>query len=334
MKQAPYLKDGDIIELVAPSFGVTTEPYLSRNNEAIKQFKKHGFSLKEGECVHLESGLASSAPAEIRGKEIMNAFKSDASLILSVGGGETMNEILPHIDFEEIKRLEPKWFMGFSDNTNLTFTLATLSDLVTIYGPCAPQFFMKKWRLSELDAMRMLKGEKHFEGYDKYSITRQNPLKPLWTYRLTQKKTIVPYGYEAPFEGITLGGCLDCLLNICGTRFDKVKEYIEKHRDEKIIWFLEACDLSPLSIRRGLFELREAGWFGSASGFIMGRHLCRNDEIMGVNKYNAVTDMLSSLGKPILMDVDLGHIPPSMPILTGAKARVSYTDGNIIFDYE
>ncbi len=334
MKQAPYLKNGGTIELVAPSFGVTTEPYLSRNKEAIKQFEKRGFKIKEGTCVYLESGIAASAPAEMRGKEIMDAFESDASLILSVGGGETMNEILPYIDFEKIKSLPSKWFMGFSDNTNLTFTLATLSDLVTIYGPCAPQFFMKKWRLSELDAIRMLKGEKHFEGYPKYSITRQNPLKPLWTYRLSQKKTIVPYEYEAPFEGIMLGGCLDCLLNICGTRFDKVKEYIERHKEDSIIWFLEACDLSPLSIRRGLFELKEAGWFTSASGFIFGRHLCRDFELMGVNKYNAVTDMLSSLQKPILMDADLGHIPPSMPILTGAKAKASYLNGNIVIDYE
>ncbi len=334
MRQAPFLLKSDTIELVAPSFGVTTEPYLTRSNEAIKQLKKHGFKIKEGACVHLEEGVAASASAEKRGKEIMDAFKGEASLILSVGGGETMNEILPYIDFEEIKRLPPKWFMGFSDNTNLTFTLATLSDLVTIYGPCAPQFFMKKWRLSEFDAMRMLMSEKHFEGYPKYSITRQNPLKPLWTYRLSQPKIIVKNGYEEPFKGILLGGCLDCLLNICGTRFDKVKEFIDKHKEEKIIWFLEACDLSPLSLRRGLFELKEAGWFSSASGFLLGRHLCRDYEQMGVNKYNAVTDMLSSFSKPILMDIDLGHISPSMPILTGAKATVSLLDGNIIIDYE
>lgn len=334
MRQAPFLKAGDSIDLVAPSFGVTTEPYLSRNTEAIKQLKKRGFLVHEGGCIHLEEGVAASASGEKRAKEIMDAFHDESKLILSVGGGETMNEILPYIDFQEIKNLTPKWFMGFSDNTNLTFTLATLSDLITIYGPCSPQFFMKKWRLSELDALRLLKGGRHFEGYPKYSITKRNENHPLWTYRLTQKKVIVPYFYERPMDGILLGGCLDCLLNLCGTKYDHVKDFIEKHQSSGIIWFLEACDLSPLDIRRGLFQLKEAGWFKNCEGFLMGRHLCGDKEMLGVNKTNAALDMLSSFHKPILMDVDLGHISPSLPIKVGAKAKVSFLHNNLFIDYE
>ncbi len=334
MRQAPRLNTGDLIDLVAPSFGVTTEPYLTRNIAAIKQFKKRGFFIHEGSCVHLEEGVASSASGEKRGKEIMDAFRDDSKLVLSVGGGETMNEILPYIDFEEIKRLPPKWFMGFSDNTNLTFTLATLSDLITVYGPCSTQFFMKKWRLSELDALRLLEGEKHFKGYPKYSITRRNEAHPLWTYRLTQKKIITPAFYEKPMKGILLGGCLDCLLNLCGTKYDRVKEFVKTHKDDGIIWFLEACDLSPLDIRRGLFQLKEAGWFEHCSGFLMGRHLCGSNELFGVDKYSATLDMLSSFHQPILMDVDLGHISPSLPIKVGAKAKVRYLNENIFIDYE
>ena len=39
-----------------------------------------------------------------------------------------MCEILPYIDFEKIRNSEPKWFFGYSDNTNLIFLLATLCD--------------------------------------------------------------------------------------------------------------------------------------------------------------------------------------------------------------
>ncbi len=333
MKQAPFLKGNELIDLVAPSFGVTTEPYLSRNLEAIKKFQKMGFRVHEGECIHLEEGVASSSSPQKRAKEIMDAFHDDSSLILSVGGGELMNEILPFIDFEEIKGLPPKWFMGFSDNTNLTFTLATLSHLISIYGPCSPQFFSKKLRYAELDAMSLLKGKKHLEGYPKYSITPKNELHPPWTYRLTQKKIITPYFYTKPMEGVLLGGCLDCLVNLCGTRFDDVKDFAKCH-PEGVIWFLEACDLSPLAIRRALFELKEAGWFTFTKGFLMGRHLCGDNEVFGVNKINAALDILSSFNVPILMDIDLGHIPPSMPIKVGAKATVSFIEGNIVFDYQ
>ena len=68
--------------------------------------------------------------------------------------------------------------------------------------------------------------------------------------------------------------------------------------------------------------------------FLIGRPLCRDAEIFGVNKRNAVLDILSPLGVPVLLDVDLGHIAPSLPIKVGAKATVSLKEGNIVYDYE
>ena len=47
--------------------------------------------------------------------------------IISCGGGELMCEILRYVDFERIAQAKPKWFMGYSDNTNLTFLLTTRS---------------------------------------------------------------------------------------------------------------------------------------------------------------------------------------------------------------
>lgn len=333
MRKPPFLVAGDTISLVAPSFGAASEPYITRTVASIARLQKEGFRIEVGPNVYRADGIASSASPEERAKEIMDAFASDASLILSVGGGELMCDILPLLDFDAIRRMPPKWFMGFSDNANLTFTLATLADTMAIYGPCAGQFFRKEFRYSENDAMAMLRGETHFEGYPKYSITKTNPLHPLWTYRMTQPKIITPMNYDSPFHGLLLGGCLDIMLMLCGTRFDRVKEFNAAHK-EGVIWFLEACDLSPLSIRRGLFQLLEAGWFDNAVGFLIGRPYCKDAEIFGVDKFNAVTDILSKLNKPILMDVDLGHISPSLPMLTGAEATVRLKEGNIIIDYE
>ena len=335
MRQPKHINKGDAIYMVAPSFGVTTEPYSIRYVEALKRFKAKGYRIIEGGNVLLEEGVAASTTPEKRGKEINDAFASDASLILSVGGGETMVEMLPFVDFDAIKKGEPKWFMGFSDNTNLTLPLVLLTDTISIYGPCAPSFYQKKWRVSEEDSFRLLAGETHLEGYPKFSITRSNKLHPLWAYRLTQQKIIQSHSYEGPFSGRLIGGCLDCILGLIGTPYGNVPEYAERHKEEGIIFFFEACDLNPLSIRRGLFQLKQAGWFKYAKGFLLGRHLCRDQEWLGVNKYNAVLDILSPLGLPILMDIDLGHIPPSLPIKVGAKATVSLNDeNNIVFDYD
>ena len=138
--------------------------------------------------------------------------------------------------------------------------------------------------------------------------------------------------YRGPFTGTFLGGCLDCLVGLCGTKYDRVKEF-EKEHPEGIIWFLEACDLSPLGIRRALFQLKEAGWFNNAIGFLVGRPLCMKQELFGVTPHSAVMDILGDLECPILLDVDLGHISPSMPFKTGARGTVSVVDGNLVIDY-
>lgn len=42
-------------------------------------------------------------------------------VLISCGGGELMCEILPYVDFDRIKAAKPKWYLGYSDNTNFTF---------------------------------------------------------------------------------------------------------------------------------------------------------------------------------------------------------------------
>ena len=333
MKQPPRLRKGDTIALIAPSFGCTIEPYKTRLKAAIANLTSCGYKVREGKNIYLSNGEVSSNTPEERAEEFMDAYQSEAKAIISVGGGELMNEILPYIDFEKIRKLPPKWFMGFSDNTNLTFTLTTLSDVMTVYGINAPSFCTVPFSKDARDALRMLSGSYTFRGYAKYQkdslVSEEEPLAKL---NLTEKKVIVPYNYKEPVYGMILGGCLDCLSTLCGTEYDKVKQFVSRQKDG-IIFYLEACDLNPLSIRRALFQLRDAGWFTNVRMFLIGRPRCQDMEILGMDKYKAVKGVLGDLNVPILMDVDLGHLPMSLPMKNGGKAYVSYNGSNIFIHY-
>lgn len=128
-------------------------------------------------------------------------------------------------------------------------------------------------------------------------------------------------------KGILMGGCLDILVNLCGTRFDEAKKAI---RYKKMIWVLEACDLSPMDIRRAIWELDEAGWFKNASGFVIGHPLAAiKKEIIGVNQYNAVYELLEKYHIPMIVDADVGHINPNMPLVIGTHAYVSSYNNTI-----
>jgi muramoyltetrapeptide carboxypeptidase LdcA involved in peptidoglycan recycling len=78
-----------------------------------------------------------------------------------------------------------------------------------------------------------------------------------------------------------------------------------------------------MGIRRAIWQMEHAGWFEHVSGFLIGRPLCYGQELMGLDQYRAVTDLLGKYNVPIVMDVDIGHLPPQMPLICGSMAKVT-----------
>ena len=61
-----------------------------------------------------------------------------------------------------------KLFVGFSDNTNLTYTITTICDIESIYGTNAPSYYNLDY--DALDTWDMLHGKKEFKGYKKWQL--------------------------------------------------------------------------------------------------------------------------------------------------------------------
>lgn len=346
MRYPQFLQAGDTIGFIAPSFGCASEPYKSRFLMATDKFEKLGYRVEKGPNCYAADGIGKSSTAEKCGAEINEFFcNRKCDIIISCGGGETMCEDLNYVDFERIAAAEPKWYMGYSDNTNLTFILPTMCDTAAVYGHNAPVFGMNEWHKSLTDTMELLKGKKSvMTNYDCWEaeslITEETPFEAFNTAMPYEQKIYNANcknqkkddsalkneengaDTEAYFEGRLLGGCLDCLINLCGTRFDHVKEFNERYKKDGIIWFLEACDLNPMGMRRALWQLKNAGWFDEAKGFLIGRSLHYSDDFGGYGCIDAVRDMLTDIGVPIVADIDIGHLPPRFPVISGALGTV------------
>lgn len=327
MRYPKFLSDNGTIGFVAPSFGAATEPYVSRFISAKEQFTSMGYRIAEGPNVRACDGIGKSSTPENCAREINDFFINNRSdVIMSVGGGELMCEDLPFVDFEGIKKADPKWFMGYSDNTNLTFLLPTLCDTAAVYAPCACDFGMKPWHRSIQDAFDLIRGKKltvtNYDGWEKGWPDRET--EPTAPYNITEpyKQIICGVNSEVSFEGRLIGGCVDCLVNLTGTKFDKVREFNEKYKEDGFIWFMESCDLNVMSMRRALWQMENAGWFEHVNGFIIGRPLHYEDNFDGFTYKEAFGDFLSKYNVPVVMDIDLGHLSPMMPIISGGYGMV------------
>ena len=327
MRFPEFLRENGTIGFVAPSFGCNIEPYRTAFDHAQEKFKALGHTLVLGPNCYEGKGIGISNTPSACGKELTEGYlSSDSDVLISCGGGELMCEILDYVDFEQIKAAKPKWYMGYSDNTNMTFLLATLCDTASIYGPCAAAFGMEPWHASIRDAYQVLTGKlSELEGYplwEKESLKdEEHPLEPI---NATEPRKIrcFPAAKKSAFSGRLIGGCMDCLVNLLGTCYDNVEAFNERYREEGIVWFLEACDLNVMGIRRAIWQMSHAGWFSHVKGFLIGRPLCHGQELLGLDQYRAVTDLLQEYDVPVLMDLDIGHIAPMMPLICGSHVDV------------
>lgn len=334
MRYPKALKNNETIGFVAPSFGCAAEPYRSAFENAQKKFKEMGYQRWLGPNCYESSGIGISNTPEACGRELTEGYLStENQALISCGGGELMCEILDHVDFEKIKKAEPKWYTGYSDNTNFTFLLTTLCDVASIYGPCAGAYGMEPWHPSIQDAFDLMTGRTNtvsgYDGWEKESFKdAEHPLVP---YNITEKRVLKVYdpatgklseGGCVDVSGRLLGGCLDCLDILVGTKFDKVPEFAERYKEEGILWFLEACDLNVMSVRRALWQLEHSGWFQYTKGFLIGRPLCFGQECMGLDHYSAVTGILEKHHVPLILDADVGHFAPMMPLVCGSHTKL------------
>lgn len=338
MRYPKFLEEKGKIGFIAPSFGCNMEPYRSAFENGLKKWASKGYQLHLGPNCYAGVGIGISNTPQSCGKEVVDYYTSvDNDILFSCGGGELMCEILDYVDFDLLKKATPKWFMGYSDNTNITYLLTTLCDTASIYGPCAPAFGMEPWHPSLEDAYGLLTGKiKAVKGYDLWEKEGlKSEEQPLLPYHVTEKRVLKKFpNEEIAIKGRLLGGCMDCLVNLLGTKYDKTKEFVEKYKEDGIIWFLEACDLNVFSIRRAMWQMEHAGWFQYTKGFLIGRPYCMGSEMMGLDQYDAVLEVVKEYQVPVIMDADIGHLAPMMPMVCGAKACVKSIGNEIEIDYD
>ena len=224
-----YLKPGKKIGVCAPSDGNYEETDLRRLDNAKANLSKLGFDVKETGHVRV-SELGRSADARTRANEVMNLFENhDVGAIFATKGGDFECEILPYIDFGKIA-VHQKHFCGYSDNTCLTYSLATLLDMETVYTNNFNEFGMEHLHESLQICLDLLQGKANEQhSYDAYESSYNDRVTGIEDYVLDGKTELKSMNGEEEFEvsGTLLGGCLEVVLQLMGTRFEDTKGFMD-----------------------------------------------------------------------------------------------------------
>lgn len=333
MNYPEKLKKGDTIGICAPSAGIVKPEKIIRLDPAIKGLEELGYKVIETESVR-KGERGRSASAKIRAQEFMELMENDdVKLIIFASGGDFLCEMIDYLDFEKLKKMKPKWLQGYSDITGISFLFNTILDVPTMYFQTVKDYAMKPLHKSLIDALRIESGEEiiqeSFDLYEKDFKTPESeqpdPYKP---YNLTEKvewKNVCG-GEKIKMKGRSIGGCLDCIQNYIGTKYDNVKKYIERHKEDGIIWFLEAFEMSTATLFRLLWQMKNAGYFENCNGIIFGRPLFIRDDY-DITFNETVKEVLGDLNIPIICDADIGHVSPQLATVNGAILEITSENG-------
>lgn len=323
-----FIKKNALIGVPAPSAGSKSPGKRNKIGNAKSNLEKLGYKILLSKNI-FNNERGRSATAQKRAKEINDMFESkNIDMILCASGGDFLVEILPYIDFDIITN-NPKLIAGFSDPTALLYPITTKYDIATIYGQNFSSFGTELLHKSQKDFLDIISGnliEQH--SYRLYEKDYQEKITGLENYNLTEKV----YWHTLDNNNVTLngriiGGCLDIISELAGTKYDGIDIFNQKYKADGIIWYFDNCELSKEETIRTLWKMGELGYFEYTKGVIFGRF---GTDITYYD-YDVKTcledSILSKLKIPIIYDADISHKAPCLTIINGALVKINVQDG-------
>lgn len=335
-----FLKENSVIGICAPSAGVGHK--IDSFNQSLALLKERGW--KTWETAHVRVDDIRGGSAKERAEELMSLFALPAvNAVFCASGGDFLSEILPLVDWQMLAD-NTKLLLGASDPTGLLFPLTTLCDIATVYGSNAGSFDALtvdpgtgKEVLPEYleNALRILKGED--------IIQRTFPLHLGVAPFLAEEGPLrfdTPASDYSPLDrlecsGRCIGGCIDVLKDLIGTRFDHAAAFVNRYREDGIIWYFDNFALSSAVLYRTFLQMRYAGWIDpeTTRAILIGRTLFENIE-SDMSYDEAVRRAFPDI--PVISGMDIGHSVPHFTMVNGAMLDLRWEDrkAELHFRYE
>ncbi|MDN3242450.1 S66 peptidase family protein [Glycomyces tritici] len=220
--------------------------------------------------------------------------------VIASRGGYGSQRMIDRVDWEALRAVEPKAFIGFSDMTAVHEAVALELGTASVHGP------MPTW--TRFTGSAGMQEELRLQLFAPERVQR------------IESPTAAPLrGGTA--TGVTFGGTLTLLAAGAGT--------VHHRRDVAGgLLLLEDIGEEPYRIDRALTQLRRAGYFAGLAGIVLGSWA-------DCGPYEAVRavlrDQLAGLGVPVVEEFGFGHCAGSRTIPLGVKATLDADAGTLHF---
>jgi muramoyltetrapeptide carboxypeptidase len=291
--QPPFLKTGDEVAIVSPSFCIE-ESILT---EAVAFLEKWGLKVRLGRNAAKKNGPFAGSDEERLSDFQEMTNDCNIKTVFCSRGGYGLSKIIDKIDFSALKK-NPKWFSGFSDITVLHMWLNEVCGVMSIHGEMPLNF-----NNPEKTADTFISLKKALFGELRLHEWNSNIYKP------------------SDVAGELTGGNLSLLYSLSGTQ-------AEPETEGKIL-FIEDVGEYYYHIDRMLTSLNLSGRLKNLSALIVGGMSKIEDSKIpwGKSIEATILDIVREYNYPVLFNFPAGHIADNRAFYMGKYAEIE-VNGN------
>ena len=317
----PALKRGDRIGYFSPSSPATAYA-PKRHQRAVHFLRQQGFDVVAGQLTGQQDGYRSGT-IEARAREL-NALLRDPTIrcVMSTIGGSNSNALLPHIDYDAIRR-DPKIIVGYSDVTAILQAITQQTGLITFYGPALVA------SLGELDPLRGQTWEAFWQIVCVDGAQTINLHMPeRWTdeyvpwEQQTEPKNTAPNQWRTLRDGQATGRLIGGNLNTMSGLWQT--PYLLAPRPGDIL-LIEDSLKNAAHMERLFSHLHNTGLLNQLGGLIMGKHEGFDDQETNKQPEDIFLEVVGEPPCPMLSQFDCAHTHPMLTMPLGAQIHLNAT---------
>ncbi|MBO6185623.1 MAG: LD-carboxypeptidase [Chryseobacterium sp.] len=294
------LKKGDKIAIISPAGSV--EP--TQLEKGIKMIKSKGFEPVLGKNLYTKfsNGYNYAGTEQQRLKDINWALNdSEISAVWASRGGYGCQHLIHGLNLKEFTK-NPKWYIGYSDNTVIQSYLYK-KGFASIHGQTIKTSSFGVTEESYDLLFDILKGRK-----PKYSLKSNQ------------------FNKKGNVDGELVGGNLALIYALLGTK------YSFDFKDK--ILFIEDIGENFYALDRMMMSLELAGVFTKIKGLIVGGMTNMGDEkdnkqyeeSFDVFANQLISERISKYNFPVVFNFPNGHIKDNQPLIIGSQVKVKVND--------
>lgn len=296
------LHPGDAIRVIAPASPFKPE----KLEKGIAELQRLGHRVRHDARILARDGYFAGSAADRREELVAAIEERGTRVIVSVRGGYGSDGLIDAgRDWNRVRKVTPKIFLGFSDITSLQIFFWQKFGWVTFYGPMVAGGFDE--------------GAGHPGGYDADSLKHA-------THETRHGWKIDLHGealHAGEAQGVLLGGCLTMIQATIGTRWQL--------NTKGALLVLEDRAMKPFQVERALMHLKHAGMLKGLHGLVCGDF----PECEAPADSPKIPDVLAKFAHelkiPAAWKAPIGHTQrPMLTLPLGVHARLNTTAAPVL----